>query len=307
MTRRFAALAISLPLFAQSGRVITETGDPPPKATVERICNGNLDAKAETGRDGYFRFSNDPLPGCIVRAIAGSARSLDVDLKRIPGREIGTIVVHPPRTGRPRNTVSVKALATPESAKKQFANAAKASQKGKWDEAVKHLEKATAIYPDYAAAWMQLGLVRERQGAMQQAAEAYSRAAKAEPNMVQPQMRLMILAAERPDWNAVRETSVRVIALRPRRFGMAYLYNAQANILLGRLDEAAESLRIARELDPSRNVSRLELVEGALMERRGDKSAAIAAYQRYLASGLPEHDAAELRRRIQELEKSSPQ
>lgn len=192
------AFALMMPVFAQSGRVITESGDPPPKAIVERICNAHLDAKVEIDRDGYFRFSNDPLPSCIVRARAGSARSIDVELKRVPGREIGTIVVHRPRGAAGRNTVSVKALATPESAKKEFAKAANAFQKTKWDEAERRLEKAVAIYPDYAMAWMQLGLVRERRGDKSRAAEAYSRAAKAEPNMMQPHMRLMIISPNGP-------------------------------------------------------------------------------------------------------------
>ena len=61
------------------------------------------------------------------------------------------------------------------------------AQRGLWTEAIYRWERATQLDPTYAAAFNNLAVAYEHEGKLDQAAEAYERALKIEPN--NPQVR----------------------------------------------------------------------------------------------------------------------
>ena len=58
------------------------------------------------------------------------------------------------------------------------------AQRGLWKEAIYRWERASKIDPNYAAAWNNLGIAYEHQGAFDKAREAYEMALDLEPDNI---------------------------------------------------------------------------------------------------------------------------
>ena len=67
-------------------------------------------------------------------------------------------------------------------AKEQVTFGIELAQKGIWQAATRHFERATKIDPSYAAAWNNLGVGFEQLGEFQKAREAYESARELEPD-----------------------------------------------------------------------------------------------------------------------------
>jgi tetratricopeptide (TPR) repeat protein len=288
---------------AQNGRLLMESGTPPERATVEKVCGGAVVEKVEADRAGVFEFSGGGASdGCVVRARAGGLRTSEVRLSRIPDGQIGTMILHP-SVNPGRVTVSVRSLAVPDNAREAYLRGMEEGRRNRFDKARSQLEKAVRIYPAYAEAWLRLGFVFERLGLKQDAAAAFRRAAEADPESVPANMRTALAAAERQDWEVVLRHTNRVIAARPRRSLMPYYYNALASLALNRVDQAEESMKIARELDPERTLTKLDLMAATVCEHRGDREGAIALYRRYIENEPNGPEVTQLRARVAELER----
>jgi tetratricopeptide (TPR) repeat protein len=287
---------------AQTGRVLMENGSPPERAVVEKFCGGQPRERVETDRGGNFRFvDGEDTQTCSVRARAGGLRSNEVSLARIPDGNVGTLIVHPSISSA-RATVSVKSLAVPDNAREAFRRGMEEGRRNRLEKARSQFEKAVRIHPQYAEAWLRLGFVFERLGMKHEATSAFARAAEADPDSVPANMRSALAAAERQDWEAVFRHTNRVIAVRPRRSVMAYYYHSLAGLALNRVDDAEQSLNIARELDPERRLTKLHLLTATVCEHRGDTPGAIAAYRRYLELEPNAPESPQLRARVVQLE-----
>jgi tetratricopeptide (TPR) repeat protein len=77
--------------------------------------------------------------------------------------------------------VSAAMLKIPDKAKSQFEKGMKALNKKDWEKAKEHLQKATEIYPQYAAAFNALGVVAMNTGASVEGREYFDRAINADP------------------------------------------------------------------------------------------------------------------------------
>jgi len=102
--------------------------------------------------------------GCEIRASLAGFRSDSVNLagrRMLDNPEVGTIVLH--RLANVEGTtISATTLQAPKDARKAYEKALDASRKGKIEDAQKNLEKAVNIYPQFAAAWSELGAIHEK-------------------------------------------------------------------------------------------------------------------------------------------------
>ena len=87
-------------------------------------------------------------------------------------------------------TISMTSLQAPKEAKKAFDKGRKAIGKKKWAEAKLQLEKAVGLYPQYAAAWCDLGRTLEESGNIPEARKAYAQALTADTKFVTPYLQL---------------------------------------------------------------------------------------------------------------------
>ncbi|MGH9675261.1 MAG: tetratricopeptide repeat protein, partial [Bryobacteraceae bacterium] len=115
------------------------------------------------------------LIGCELRAALPGHRSESVNLsgrRVMDNPDVGTIILR--RLGNVEGlTISATSLNAPKDARKAFEKGKEQSAKKKLDEAQKELEKAVSLYPKYAVAWYELGLVHERKSKVEDARSAY--------------------------------------------------------------------------------------------------------------------------------------
>jgi tetratricopeptide (TPR) repeat protein len=234
---------------------------------------------------------------CPVTIRLAGYRRADVTLRD------GAVIVLKRLGDREGSTISMTALRAPEEARKAYGKGVAAMSRKNWAGAQKEFERAVAIYPGYAAAWSDLGEVLREQSKPNEARAACERALQADPKYIKPYMQLTRLAlAEGSMQDAIR-TAERAMELNPVEFPGIYFYHAVANYNLKRLDVAEKSARRAIELDASHEVPRAEHLLGSLLADKGDWRAAIEHLSKYLEIAPKATDAAEVKKRIAELER----
>lgn len=304
------------PLFI-SGKVMLEGGGTLPEPVpIERVCNGTVRREAYADTKGQFGFqlganftfqdasendnrtaadsqsrsinnnglrSND-LNGCELRAVLAGYQSTVINLQTLGAEswqyEVGTILLK--RIGNaPGTTISVTSMAAPKGAMHAYEKAQKIRAEKPAD-AEKELDKAIKIYPRFAAAWTLLGDIHREHNQFDTAQEEYAQAIAADPQFVNPNYGLAMIAARKKKWDdAVRFTD-QVIKLNPVAFPVAYFLNAAANYNLQKLAPAEESAKRFKSMDTQHSHPDVRLLLSYLFSARQDYADAAREIREYL-------------------------
>jgi tetratricopeptide (TPR) repeat protein len=218
--------------------------------------------------------------------------------------EVGTIVLH--RIGNVEGSmISVTSLKVPKDAKKEYDKGHELAQKGKAADAQAHLEKAVAIYPEYAAAWSLLGDLRDESKQKEQAYQAYSKALEADPKYLSPYMGLATMAARQSNWQDVARFSDKVVELDGVDFPQAYFMSSVAYYNMGNVELAEKNARKAQQLDTQHRFPRVELLLGEILYQKHDYAGAAERFRSYLKMAPNASDASKIQEQLAALEKAS--
>ncbi len=247
------------------------------------------------------------ITGCELRAQLGGYRSSTILLtsnQAMGIMEVGTIVLYPASRVK-GTTVSVTGLAAPKDARKALERAEKAYQKKKLDEAEKNAKAALQAYPNFAAAWYELGRVYVQSKRIEEAKSAYAKAVEADANYVNPYIELARLAGAEAQWEETVRLTDRALDLDPIDFPYGYFMNAVANYNLGRLETAEKSALKLNQIDSLHRWPQIHLVLASILHRRHDYGAEVVQLRAYLKYAPQSPDASEVRSRLNALEKGS--
>ncbi|MFN7934620.1 MAG: tetratricopeptide repeat protein [Bryobacteraceae bacterium] len=311
------------PLFL-SGKVVLDDGTPPPEPVViERICNGNPRPEGYTDSKGRFSFqlgqnnqvmadasvgNNDgfggtnqsnrspgmggvserDLMGCELRASLPGYRSEIVNLsgrRFMDNPDVGTIVLK--RMANVEGlTFSATSAMAPKDAKKAYEKGRDLIKRKKLAEAQKEIEKAVQIYPKYANAWADLGMLLEAQNQTETAMKAYQSAIEADSKLVKPYVNMALISARQnpPKWQEAADLSAKALRLNPYDFPQAYFYNAVANLNLKNMDEAEKSAREGVKSEAGKKIPKIHHVLGIILAQKNDISGAMPHMKNYLAT-----------------------
>ena len=284
---------LSLRTETVTGTVMIATGGPAPKNTqVELICGGRQVLSRFTDKKGRFSISfryrdaqrsllhvasNNIGSGCAVRAV-----SKDHVSSRVPVRE-GMAVVLFPRDKSAGALVSITTLEAPEEAKAALEKAENelSGSDPNVDAAVRHLERAVAIYPQFAAAWHLLGTTLWRNREFERAINAFESALEADRGFLPVYRPLVGIRADQADWAEVVSMAETWASLQPTAIEADYY------LCWGYLN-----LRLfERSLTPCRNVADSSVVDrfvhayhflGVAYAALGDYQRAAVELRRYL-------------------------
>lgn len=209
------------------------------------------------------------------RIVLGPRRALD-------NPDVGTLILH--RTVVPvSGTVSVKTLAAPKAATKAFEKAGKELRKKKINffKVTAELRKAVEIYPDFAAAWQLLGEAHLQQQDLQEARDAFERAAIADSQFALPLLSLAAIELDDKRWEEVVEKSRQALEINPR-LARAHYFRALADSSLGNLNEAEESALWVQGSASSSDYPLTHYILGWIQSRKGDFEAAADEYRQFL-------------------------
>jgi Tfp pilus assembly protein PilF len=316
-----------------SGKVLMDDGTPPPEPVqVEVFCGsgagvpiaftdskggfvvrpavgGNvMDARQPSGRAGLGASgSGAPSvipPGCSVRARLAGYESSSVVVIDSVATDLGTIVLRR-IAGVEGTTTSVTGLNAPKNARQAFEKAQKAIEKKKWDQARAQLENATRIYPQYAAAWYDLGRVHQDSGDLAQARHAYEQAIAADQKYIKPYLQLATVCNQERKWHEMVGVTATVIKLNPYDFAAAYVLNAIGSFRVGDAKTAETSAREALKLDTEHAFPEAEYTLGLALGVQGDYKGAVEHLRNFLklipdspSAGAVKNQLADFERRL---------
>jgi len=259
---------------------------------------------------GTGRMNNGPgselrLANCELRARLGGYRSQAVSLagrRAMDNPDIGLILLH--RLGPNEGSmVSTNSLSAPKDAKKAFDKGEESLKKKKIDDAAKSFQKAVDLYPEYAAAWQELGRLQMANGDALGARGAFENAARADSKFAAPLVDLAVLDMEAQKWRDVVVVTDRAAIIDAFDYPQIFLFNAVANYNLHNFDAAEKSARQAQKLDTRHELPKASHLLGLILAMHKDYPAAAEQLREYLKFAPNATDAAAVRSQLDQIEK----
>jgi Tfp pilus assembly protein PilF len=328
--------ASTKPVFV-SGKVMLQGGGALPEPVpIERVCNGTVRREGYADTKGQFEFQlglnltfqdaseNDTriaptsqsrsgsgnslrpleLNGCELRAVLAGYQSSVVNLRIMGGDtwqyEVGTIFLK--RIGNaPGTTISVTSMAAPKDAMRALEKAQKIKAE-KPAEAEKELNKAVKIYPQFAAAWTLLGDLHREHNDFNTARTDYEQAIAADPQLVNPNYGLAMIALQEKKWDDTIRLTEQVIKLNAAAYPLAYFLNAAANYNSQKFEPAEENAKKFKALDTQHSHPEVCLLLSYLYSGRQDYAAAAGEIREYLTLAPSSPDAESLKNDVKRFE-----
>lgn len=303
------------------GRGVTGKIVPSPstRMRVDLYIDGIRLDTSYTDMDGTFKFE---------RQQAGRRYEIHLDLGRcveyveevdfnfgypvmIHIRNQGIRNTCPGQSEKPSGTmISVASLNVPKNASKEFEKGQKARQNGikskdkedaqkKFDEALVHLTKAVELYPKYAAAYNEIGLIHRVNNRPDDAQKAFEHAINADPAWLISYLSLASLQMQANQPQQLLETSSKVLKLDPT-LGPAHFFHSVANFTLGNY-EAAEKSALEADKNEHGQVPQIHLVLARIYQGKGERSEASKHLKAYLRESPNAPNADKIKAEIESL------
>ncbi len=227
------------------------------------------------------------LSGCEVRAVLGGFQSDVIRLGRqraLAISDVGVIVLH--RIGGVKGTtVSLKTLAAPKRARKEYEKAQEELEKDPPDysKAADRLSKAVKSYSEFAAAWNLMGEVRLALKDQVGAREAFERSMAEDANYLTPRLSLTKMEIEGEHWKEAAQMAKGVIELNPY-ISLAHYYSAVSHYYLGDLNLAEVSIRYLQQSGGIQSYPVASYLMGMIKAREGDFNGAAGEFRQFLTS-----------------------
>jgi tetratricopeptide (TPR) repeat protein len=244
---------------------------------------------------------------CDLRARLAGYRSQSLSLanrRPMDPPDVGVILLHrlSPTEG---STISTTSLAAPKDARKAYEKGMEALKKHKAEDALKDFQKAVEAYPNYAAAWAELGRIELAQGDATMARGSFETAVKSDPKFVSPYMELGIIAFKNEKWQQAADWTEKVVKLDTFDYPQAYFLNAVSNYYLKNMDAAEKSAREAARLDTRKEFPSAIRLLGVLLANKQEYSEAAEQFKAYLKVAPTAADAATVRTQLSQIEQLS--
>lgn len=259
-------------------------GAPTESAYIEIICQNGTTVSGFTDKHGKLAFLVGDVRADQIWDRSGFQEDCSTQVtlpgyRTVPGQPF---VVK--RLGADEGwAVSITNYTAPEKARKLFISGLQAEGKSKWGEAESRFVRAIQMYPKYASAYLQLGIVRQKTSRFPEARKAYQQAIELDPRFTVPYVQLAELAAAESNWKEVDRVLRIVLPLRPIDVPAAYYYAAAADFKTGKTASAEANARHAVEYDPRGHEPAFRRFLATILASEGKTNEAISYLNQYLA------------------------
>jgi tetratricopeptide (TPR) repeat protein len=245
------------------------------------------------------------MMNCEVRASVAGFTSDSFNLfnrRTADNPDIGVLFLHR-IAGVEGASVSLTSMMAPKDAKKAYEHGLQALLKNKPTDASKDFEKAVAVYPKYADAWVNLGKLHLERQEIEPARAALRKALESDPKLVAPYVELGLLAAKDGNWQESGKYLDRAVELDPVDFPQAWYADAVANYNLKKYDAAEKGARAAVKLDSRHANLRSGYLLGLVLAEKQDYAGAVAELTNYIKLAPNAPDLAQVKDQLAQLEK----
>jgi tetratricopeptide (TPR) repeat protein len=248
-------------------------------------------AGTRSDSNGRFRFPNLEAAAYTLRVFLPGLGEIEQTVEVGPGsadkRRRVAITVSFSSSSAVKETsdgpykVSMRELSIPAAAKREYTEAQRLLGKNDVAAAVRRLERAVEIAPQFAEVWNHLGTISYHARKLDDAEKYFRKALEQNPGAFDPAVNLggVLINLRRPDealkYNLYAVEEQPRDALANSQTGMNY-------ILLGNHELALKYLKEAKRLDPA-HFSHPQLLLAGIYLQRSERKAAIAELEDFLA------------------------
>jgi tetratricopeptide (TPR) repeat protein len=248
---------------------------------------------------------------CSLRAQAPGYRSSVIKLQGMvfsQQNKLDAIKIYPLN--------SDASLVIPKKAKKLMDQAMKAYKKEDLKGSETLFKSAVAEYPNYSEAWLQLGLLYQKQKRDPEARIALEKAIAIDKSCAAAYVQLGWIAMREATeaikkepkkaeakWKEVAKVSERAIKLYPSSFPEAYYLSALANLNLKDAVLAEKRARTMKQYDTGHRFPQISLILAYIMMQYEDYAGAAEEFRNYLRYAPKADDADVALKKLQECEK----
>jgi Flp pilus assembly protein TadD len=272
---------------------------------------GTRGSQMESGMGG------PSLMGCELLVNAPGFRSDRLDLsnhRAADNPELGTIILHR-MTEVEGTSVSATTLNAPKDAKKAWekgqqalhaaqkmpAGPKKSGRDAKLAEAEKELAKAVDLYPNFAAAWLDLGRARLMQGETVPGKEALLKSLSVDAKLVEPYVELGEQSAREQSWADAAKYMDHALQLDPVDFPRLWFEDAVANYNSQNFDRAEKNAREALKLPPARSDPHANQLLGLILINKHDYAGAGEALRAYVRLSPDAKDIDQVKAQLEQI------
>ncbi len=247
--------------------------------------SGGMAGQTQTDRSGKFEFMQISAGQYVVRVRLHGYREIaePVDLTFMPTAYL-SLVLQPDRntsdSGKPGGVVTVKSFNIPEPARKDLAEGKQLLSKGTdFDKSIERFKKAIAAYPDYAEAYLLMGIAYRAKRQWNDAGSALHKAIELDANSGPAYLALGELQNQQKDYAAAEKSLLKALELSPES-PAAQLELARTYWALGRWPEAEPHAVKAIALNP--DIAEAHVVLGNILLRKRDAPGALKEFEESL-------------------------
>ncbi len=285
------------------GKVAQPSGAPLEEAVLVRLENiRGVKSTAYTDNQGEFAFGG-LAPGIYYVVVEGDLRHEggNVTVEVFPNAPSIVNLILREKTAEPKKkaaTVSAAELGqkVPSGAQKEFERASNASKQGKIDLAITHYRKAIEIYPNFLMARNDLGAQLMAQGKLEEAAEELGAAIAIDPKAFNPRLNLGMVFVKQHNFVDGASELRRALSL-DSTSASAHFYLGLALIGMDDSEGAEKEFKTAYNIGGAKYALALFHL-GELYFSRGERQAALKAFQLYLSESPDATNAAHVRQMI---------
>ena len=189
--------------------------------------------------------------------------------------------------------VSASELNVPSKAKSELDKGMEAFGKGDYKKAAEKLEKAIEIYPDYARAWNNLGVVHMKENDKAAAKQAFDKSIAVDDKFVPGYLNLGRLSMLEKNATATENYLSKALSIDPNNIETLALFSKE-ELLTGQYEKALAHARRVHTL-PHDHLAEVHLIAGEALLHEGHSSEAVKEYEQYLKEYPDSPNAAKVR------------
>jgi tetratricopeptide (TPR) repeat protein len=272
-------------------------------------ASGGIVSQSFTDSLGQVRFQGI-APGSYVVAIKGAdvkeTSSDMITIESYDGYHTEYIHVQPLNEGdatavkSTQGSVSAAELKIPDKARKEFDKGNDAAAKGDSKKASEHYQRAIGLYPKYAMAYNNLGVIYMKGNDRVQARDVWNKALEADPNLATANANVARLDIMENNFSPAIPLLERALAVQPNA-GEVLLLMSEAQFLTGHFDQALVYARKVQGIDHQK-YAMARIIAGRALEAQNHPELARVEYEVLLKEAPSAPEAAEARKSLERLD-----
>jgi predicted Zn-dependent protease len=288
------------------GRVIMPDGTPAKRVNVSYSSTTASSSSMQTDEEGAFRFSNLPSGNYTVvvrvEGLPTATESFTISREGTQG-QAQSVVVYLRAEGQKKGDFSGSPMfkGVPKEA---YAKYQKAVEKASSDDkgAILLLDEAIALYPQFAMAHYEKGLLYQKQNDLDNAMLSFQKAIAAKPDFIDAKMSYgMTLIGMK---NYEMAASVFQDVMKQKNDVPSSYYNFGIAMMgMNKIDIAEKAFKYALSLKGGENLAAAHKYLGSIYMQKKQNAEAIAELQKYLELMPKAGDADRIKAAIEELKK----